>query len=75
MKPKGKDAKGAKTYYRLGPLVKDVVPINIKNPPRDYRPYKVPDAVPPIPREGNKVVNYVSCRTGAIQGPRRMARR
>lgn len=43
MKGKGKDVKGAKTYYRVGPLVKDVIPLSNKNPPRDPRPYKVPD--------------------------------
>jgi hypothetical protein len=43
MKGKGKDVKGAKTYYRVGVPVKDVIPPSIKNPVREPRPYKVPD--------------------------------
>lgn len=48
MPPKAKDPK-AKTLFKVGTPLKDVIPATVKNPPRESKPLKVPE-------QSNKVV-------------------
>jgi hypothetical protein len=45
--PKGKDSKG-KQLWKASGLIKDTIPPYCKNQPREARPFKAAEQVPPV---------------------------
>lgn len=52
MPPKQKEAKKGPTYKATVPL-KDIVPADIKEPPREPKPLKTPESFPEAPKNVN----------------------